>query len=136
MKVSFFNKDIIEVYFNKITDGNISTKTFHRLLANIKDVKNIPQSIDKALNKKAEGRADLKLILSDFNLHRADGIYEFGIKNQDKIHKEQEKIAANFIEKSHKISEEMIDSSGIRFRLFVASELQRFKMDYDTPKTA
>lgn len=132
MPINFINKDIINIHLKSFTRGNISSKTFHSLLDQIKNVSNIPKSFEKALNKKAEKHHELKSKISYAYHNRADSIYSAGIEKQKEILKIETTNTDDSEEKLYKLSKEMLSHSSLNFRKKVLFMFEQ-GFDHSTP---
>ncbi|CCG86291.1 hypothetical protein [Erwinia piriflorinigrans] len=132
MTVNFINKDIIKVHLTNFTRGNISSKTFHSILDQIKKVDNIPKSVEKALSKKAERHPDLKARISYAYHNRADNIYNAGIERQNEILKNETTNTDDSERRLYKLSREMFNNSSFLFRIKVSSMFEK-GFSYLTP---
>lgn len=132
VKVNFNNLDIFKVHLAKFTGGNISTKTFDRLLDKVEGVKNIPTSIVRALNNKAEKHTNLKPILSEVYYQRNNKIYEAKPAMHKETLQNNEITPEEFIKKAHFILAKLLKASGQDFKLTVEYHLKNHDLSYES----
>ncbi|EXU76954.1 hypothetical protein [Erwinia mallotivora] len=102
-------KDRCAVIFAAITGGNISAKTASNLINEIKNVKNVPESIVKALNKKNAKHPELHLNVEQAIAYVGKAKAELGngIRTQELLLEKQAHIKENHFENVGKLANEL-----------------------------
>lgn len=135
MSVNFSKNVIFNVHLTNFTffkNSNISSKTLYSILNQIKNVDNIPKSVEKALFKKSEKHPDIAQKLSLAYHKRVDKIHTTGIEKQNEILKDETTDTDKSEDKLYKLSHKMFSISPNAFRYNVLLSFKK-GFDHSTP---